>query len=242
MDALALLCNLHGDGPGTLAGLREAGVVELSELARLDDERLSELLGGAASAPARFRREAQLLLERLEGPAAGPAEPVVELPDRQVEVVPARAVLPEPAPLPEPSEALADGPGLAPPVQLGPPEEQDPVVSAVLGLWSHLEQGPAFSENSTLAESHLDGLRPEEVVQLAQAGVRTLAELADCDPLVTSGEVGISYTHLSHLRFLARRHLRAGSAVVPRAPAPAGQAELASTQESPAESPAGPFA
>jgi len=90
------------------------------------------------------------------------------------------------------------------------------VVHAVLGLWNHLDRAPRPEAGvRTLAESDLEGLRPEQVVLLAQAGVRTLDELVACDPLTVSGEVEIPFTHLSHLRFLARKRLREAGAPPP---------------------------
>ena len=65
MDALALLCNLHGDGPETLQQLRRSGCRDLKALLVLEPERLAPLLGRDAAAARRFLREAQLLHQRL---------------------------------------------------------------------------------------------------------------------------------------------------------------------------------
>lgn len=275
MDALALLCNLHGDGPATLAALRAEGASDLAGLERLSDERLEELLGGAAPSVGRFRREARLLIERIgeadedevqrREPApqvAAPSSsvpsdlihpanepeperfelqdearhevlPDPELPELPGEPDPAPAATPEPArdlvPHGVPSATTLVTPAVRP-EPAAPAGDHDPVVTAVLGLWNHLDSGPRMADNGTLAESRLDGLRPEEVVLLAQAGIRTLNELAEADTLRISKRIAISFTHLDHLRFLARKLLRSSGS-----PAPSVQPAVAAE---PAEQPA----
>ncbi|MCK6448338.1 MAG: hypothetical protein L6Q99_18270 [Planctomycetes bacterium] len=64
MDALALLCNLYGDGPATLRRLRDAGCNELSDLARFSGEQLARVLDASPTAARRFRHEAELLAAR----------------------------------------------------------------------------------------------------------------------------------------------------------------------------------
>jgi len=82
MDALALFCNLHGNGPETLAALRDAGCERLGQVADMEAERLEALLGRDASGVARFQREAAVLARRVDGeleadPGPKP-QPVVE--------------------------------------------------------------------------------------------------------------------------------------------------------------------
>lgn len=76
MDSLALLCNLHGDGPETLRRLRRAGVSDLRSLFALGIEGVEPLLGRDRPAASRFLREARLLEQRqllgdAEEPQAG---------------------------------------------------------------------------------------------------------------------------------------------------------------------------
>lgn len=70
MDALALLCNLHGDGPETLRRLRVAGVLDLSEVSEMPRAQLDRLLERGSLAAERFRREGRLLEKRLGGESA----------------------------------------------------------------------------------------------------------------------------------------------------------------------------
>lgn len=70
MDALALLCNLHGDGPETLRRLRAAGCLDLAQVGGLPRAQLDRLLGRGSLAAERFRREGRLLEKRLGGDVA----------------------------------------------------------------------------------------------------------------------------------------------------------------------------
>lgn len=70
MDALALLCNLHGDGPETLRRLRAAGCLDLAQVGELPRAQLDRLLGRGSLAAERFRREGRLLEKRLVGDVA----------------------------------------------------------------------------------------------------------------------------------------------------------------------------
>jgi hypothetical protein len=65
MDALALLCTLHADGPTTLRRLRDAGCGSIEDLGIVRAERLAELLGVSPAAARRFMREAAGLADRL---------------------------------------------------------------------------------------------------------------------------------------------------------------------------------
>jgi len=66
MDALALLCNLHADGPFTLQRLRRSGCESLGVLLELSPLELANYLDGNERTADRFLREAELLAERLE--------------------------------------------------------------------------------------------------------------------------------------------------------------------------------
>jgi hypothetical protein len=91
MDALALLCNLYGDGPATLKRLRAAGLDSFPALEDLEPDQLALVLGTHEAAARRFLREARLLFERLE-------EGEVEGEERAPLAEPAPAL---PAPVPE---------------------------------------------------------------------------------------------------------------------------------------------
>src|SRR5262245_40076537 len=65
MDALALLCNLYGDGPATLRRLREAGCASVASLDGIPAEDLALILGTSPVGAQRFQREARHLLQRV---------------------------------------------------------------------------------------------------------------------------------------------------------------------------------
>lgn len=78
MNALALLCNLHADGPRTLQRLRRVGCESLAELVDRTAIEVSEALETDREFAERFQREAAHLLERVEGGLLAvpkPAEP-----------------------------------------------------------------------------------------------------------------------------------------------------------------------
>src|SRR5262245_51792604 len=66
MDGLALLCNLHADGPLTLRRLREAGIRSLVDLERMQSSALGLVLHSSATQARRFVEEGKLLAARLE--------------------------------------------------------------------------------------------------------------------------------------------------------------------------------
>lgn len=74
MDGLALLCNLHADGPVTLKRLRLARIANLGELERTPPERLAAWLHASVPQAQAFLEEARRLGRRLaeETPASAP--------------------------------------------------------------------------------------------------------------------------------------------------------------------------
>lgn len=70
MDAMALLCTLHADGPATLKRLRQAGCATLDAVVALDSERLGALVPCTPAAARRLQKEARTLRERLQGSAS----------------------------------------------------------------------------------------------------------------------------------------------------------------------------
>ncbi len=75
MDGLALLCNLHADGPLSLRRLRQAGVRKLEHVARLELPKLCSLLEASQAQAKRFVQEASWLAERVYETAESAPEP-----------------------------------------------------------------------------------------------------------------------------------------------------------------------
>ena len=226
MDALALFCNLHGNGPQTLAALREVGCQRLQDIRALDADTLGSILDRDASGVALFVRESEVLALRVEGEAAPELVPLIP---HVVPEVPHVAREPEPS-IQRPVEAPP-----SPPVFWGagrkvsekvaslasPPRPlAGPVAAAVLELWNTLDGGPVESPEATsapqaepvdeapsrgLAQAELNGLTPSQIDALARVGINTVDALAEADPLYLSKRTNLPYTHLAHLAFLARR-------------------------------------
>jgi len=93
MDTLALLCNLHADGPDSLQRLRSAGLDSPAELEEVDAGELSRVLEVSLARARRFQREAQQLAERL-----GELLPSADEADGEEAAAPAS---PAPSPAPE---------------------------------------------------------------------------------------------------------------------------------------------
>ena len=76
MQALALLCTLHADGPATLRRLQSAGCKTLQELDAYEPDDLARLLDVPPSVARRLGREARSLADRLDiGAEADGAQP-----------------------------------------------------------------------------------------------------------------------------------------------------------------------
>ena len=73
MEALALLCTLHADGPATLKRLRGVGCRSLADVHTFESTELAELLELTPAAARRFGKEARLLGDRV----------TIDLPDRE---------------------------------------------------------------------------------------------------------------------------------------------------------------
>lgn len=252
MDTLALLCNLHADGPATLQRLRRIGCESLAALRRLDATTLAESLGWSDRAAERFLREAVLLRSRTEE-----NEGVDEVEETSFELestlVEELDGLDEEAESEEEDEGdpeefeEEDGEEVA---LLPAPEETD----AVLGAWRELDRvappaepgafvipRPEPEPDETLAAAAGEWIPAALLERLGALGIRTLRELTRARDLELSRSVPLGFTRVKHLQFRAAQELASLGARSP-APAPAPQAFGAFTpQPSPHET-AGPFA
>jgi len=269
MDSLALLCNLHADGPATLQRLRRAGCESLVTLLHLEPSDLALQLDWNERLAERFLREAALLAERLEdGLGRGSElEPEPEGPE-EYEVEEALELEAEET-LEELSELEADAEeedeeegfeedeleveeeietGFAP-----PPAR----VEAVLGAWRELDRvappvdpdfliprppEPAPLPDAGLGERPLAGLTPALRVRLAELGIHGLRDLVAARDLELARALPVGFTRLKRLQFLAAREL----AKLPvLAPAPAASTPAFEPYTPPPSEPfetAGPFA
>jgi hypothetical protein len=231
MDALALLCTLHADGPTTWRRLREIGCHSLPELARFEPDELAEILGGSAAGARRFLREARHLGERSGAGWLEREEPAASLPP--VASVPAPVAAEEPV-LPARDQEIVEnvlrawreqdtqdlrpapteGPGLFEPAAPAAPE---PVARPYAG-------------QHALEPDGLDGLTGIACERLHAEGVDTLEMLVEAELGALALHSGLGYSRLYRWRSLAERKLRSlpsESRLSPaEAPAPAPERDL----------------
>ena len=208
MDALALLCNLHADGPLTLQRLRYAGCESLDSLVDLSPDVLAEVLEGEfdqVQTADRFQREAVLLAQRIDGEAAPDDEPE-------------DGAWPED----EASSSSLGSLGLPDLAEVGPSAEAaaDRSVSEVLAAWRSLDDStpPATPtryeiprptqdplENRAIDEAGLEGLTPVLANRLAEIGVLSLRGLMNASSVELAEKLPLAFTRVKRLQLLARR-------------------------------------
>ena len=220
MDTLALLCNLHADGPATLQRLRRAGCESLAALRRLDAVTLAQELDWNERAAERFLREAALLCERVEDDDASAEE--LEDPEFELESELVRELdgeLDGEADEGE-LEGRIDGdeePESGEEAGYAPPAER---VEAVLGTWRELDRvappeapgtfvipRPPPAPDRALVEVDLDSLTPRLVRRLGELGVYSLRDLVGARELELSRALPLGFTRLKHLQVQAARAL-----------------------------------
>ena len=203
MDALALLCNLHADGPHTLRELREAGIRSLDDVVNAPAEQLVEVTGHDAAAE-RFRREARVLESRLTSGELLDEEGAGDE-NLQLEEESAGAEAGEP-------ELLERDPAA---------EVVDPAVSAVAEAWRKRDahdpapavlvpQPPPVATlgGMPLIEAEVDGLDMERVESLLAVGIETVEQFTGARALELTGALDLPFTQISRLQFLAKRAAR----------------------------------
>ncbi|MDZ4772089.1 MAG: helix-hairpin-helix domain-containing protein [Planctomycetota bacterium] len=205
MDALALLCTLHADGPSTLVRLRSANCATLDEVIASDVDALAMLLRSSRLAAGRFQKEARQLLDRLvivpvgaslEDAASAATEVRTGAERRRT---PARTA----------SAAAANHTDTQKvPVKSVPSAPS--MIDRVLSAWRDADAmetvAPlAPTSAATIAIAAIDGMDAETALALAHAGVRDIKALAAADPLTLSRATNLSYSKLTRLRALARR-------------------------------------
>lgn len=239
MDALALLCSLHADGPVTLRHLRRAGCSSLQGVETYSAEELGGVLEVAPAVARRLLREARLLRQRLEG----------GLLERE-ETPPATGVFTQGTP--------TTGPG---PHATSLGDRDRKVIGEVLARWRSQDEvepartpAPEPSPEEEVATGSVrldaavvDGLDVPLVAALQRAGVVTLDALVDADPLTLANTIGRPFATVRRAQFLAARWLpesgatSASTLVPPARGAPSGATvRAARVPESPLE--AGPRA
>jgi hypothetical protein len=198
MDGLALLCNLHADGPLTLRRLREAGVGDLETLVAFPEAALARLLRTSSTQARRFGEEARQLARRLlEVPLEPETGPEQLAPRGIVHADTTRRVAPDPAPVPVLRARTA------------------PAIRAYgcdRAGQARLEPAGALpaSAGTPLGSVPVEGLDRRTCELLVAQGVRTLEALVDLANLSLARRAGIPFTRLLELSHRARQFLAEG--------------------------------
>lgn len=209
MDALALLCTLHADGPKTARRLRQAGVQDLDALQRMPLAELADALEREVVDAERFQREAAVLgartgetvLEDEVAPVAQvPSEPVPRLTGSRTRPADLMRVAEEPASSEEPASAEEQGEHVLQRYVI------NPLIRPVKGglRVRRLTSG----SGNRLRAGLLAGLDREACERLAVSGVRTAEELAKASGLDLALELGWAYDRVFHLKKEASHYVR----------------------------------
>lgn len=208
MDGLALLCNLHADGPLTLRRLREAGVRGLRDLDSIPETTLAVWLRASAAQARRFVEEGRQLVLRIAEEPLETETPAGTEESRESSVTPLREPIrswissrPALPPVDPPRTAVFER-AAAPPLS-------SPAVSSMVRGYE--------PEETSLVAGRIDGLDGRTCQRLIEQGVRTVQALVELAGLPLARRTGIPYTKLLDLAYRARRSV---SESLPRRGAP----------------------
>jgi hypothetical protein len=238
MDALALLCTLHADGPTTLKRLRQSDCHSLEVVIALDVAQLAQRMRTSELVAERFRREAQSLQQRIHGPDPGVESGTSGAPRsaRSVRET-ARAEFERAAP--EQENRVADDVLKRRALDrvlstwrerddLNSTDDIDELAAALPREHGSCEEDAepttaravsSASAPRAIEVGAIDGLDAAASRAFADAGVCTLRDLGSCDALAIARESGLSYSRVVRLRALARREIARSIAPTPAATA-----------------------
>ena len=218
MDALALLCNLHANGPTTMRRLARAGLTRLEQISEVSADELAEILDGPPSHALRFIAEAEQLLRRgavgilepeepLERTEIRAGEPAMEFtnPREMDDVSPATAeVTAEATPEASAGATTEASAGATTEASAGASDETTVRVATPVTSVTSL---PA--DENMLHPGLLEGLDDVLCRKLLGQGVRTLRALHDTAGLSLARRIDLPLTQLLDLKYEAQNALRA---------------------------------
>ncbi len=192
MDALALLCNLYGDGPSTLKRLRAHGVLRIEDLGARQAGDLATLLALTPAITRRFLKEASALEQRVldSADAVNPVEQAHAPKRAGREVVRGKQAM-----LAAAAQLWTELDRTSP-----VPQTQHATESA------HVQEEPVVKDGTPLAAAELDRATFEA---LHGIGIRTLEDLAGMDSEVVAAASGLGLSQVLFAQGLARREARA---------------------------------
>lgn len=203
MDTLALLCNLHADGPATLRELQRIGCRSAQELVTIDAPALARALDSDEDYARWFREEADRLADRFGQPIAdkSPSDrSAVSRDGRRADraLSPVRPSLAHP-PLP----ALVE----APPVP-AEPARSEPAPAADRPQADAGSESASVTGDTVLRPGLLEGLDEAWCSALVHQGIRTIGGLVEDGSMALARRLGRPYTRLVDLQSLAAMLLR----------------------------------
>lgn len=217
MDEMALLCNLHADGPATLKVLRRAGLRALPDVCGFDVRKLADTLGVSPAFARRFAREARLLAGRM-------GSAVLEIEEGEPSAVTDERATPEAEPLRADRAPRADS--LARAVHEHTPALQDSIATTRSYELAHEKSHASArvevaaravpraerssivpSTGTRLACDLIAGLDRECCDRLVAQGIRTLEELAAAPGLALARRLALPLPRLLDLQYLAQQRL-----------------------------------
>ncbi len=192
MDALALLCNLYGDGPSTLKRLRAHGLLRIEDLCARQAGDLATVLALTPAIARRFLKEASALEQRVLN-SEDAVKPVEQAP------APKRAgrevVRGKQAMLAAAAQRWTEL------------DRTSPVLHTQhVAQPEHVQEAPVVEGGTPLAAAELDRATFEA---LHGIGIRTLEDLAGMDSEIVAAAAGLGLSQVLFAQGLARREARA---------------------------------
>lgn len=212
MDALALLCNLHADGPLAVRRLQRAGYHSIDHLRSIPPEELAKILDVSPSFAQRFTMEARYLAERAEGTLleGTEVEEAAAFGPGTVQPATTRGTMSgtwglDPALRRSPAFSTTPVAPAVTPMTTSAVESTTPVVPTTFGPVVPTTFGAATG--TTLSPGLIDGLDAMWVESLRCEGVTTVEALAESPGLDMARRMGKPLSLLMDLQCLAQRFL-----------------------------------
>ncbi len=208
MDALALLCTLHADGPTSLKRLRASGCSSIDSLIAHSPDDLADALEIERAVARRLLREARLLSERVGPGSLDPEEAPPALGragQQEAPPLPATPPAPQASPLDATDHALVarlSRPEVPDVYEPEPEPEPEAVVEPEPEPSPEPEPAPP---GGALETGRLPGLDDALIEDLSGLGIKTYEELSRAESLELTRGLGITFAQSRRLRFLARR-------------------------------------
>lgn len=238
MEALALLCTLHADGPASLRRLRRAGCASIQQLETLASAELASILDVPPAVARRLGREARGLSTRLdlgsfddqeEAPEIGSSTLSPDAPPVPGDPPAAgglarrdRALLErvmgqwDQAPRPQEPAVPANPPLVLDELPEEPPQDASALAETVEARpINEAREAELVDEVEALVGGEVDGLDADLAAALNTAGITDLFQLVEADAVEVARQVRRPFAQVRRVQFLARRELEVNPPATP---------------------------